>query len=78
MGKNVHATGEGNSSPLMISIISTGALPVNTRGSRSTDEAEGSELGRRGRSPKGARANASANANAGESVHSKASFLRSD
>lgn len=56
MGKNVHATGEGNLSALMISIISTGALPVHSRGSRSApekgEEAEGSELGGGGGVPK--------------------------
>lgn len=52
----MHATGEGDLSPLMISIISTGALPVNSRGSRFTlekgEEAEGSELGGGGGVPK--------------------------
>lgn len=57
----MRAIGEENLSPLMISIISTGALTVNTRGPRSSlekgEETEGAGLGRRGRLPRGACSN---------------------
>lgn len=54
--KNLHAGGEGGGdlSPLMISIISTGALPVNSRGPRLHLTKEKKQEGGGGGRPKGA------------------------